>query len=199
MRGFVDRVQALALAMGAPGLFVVALLDSSFLSLPEIADLLVVWMVVQHKERLVVYAASATLGSILGCLALYYVGVKGGEALVRKRFHSATVDRALASFRRFGIMAVLIPSVLPPPAPFKIFVLVSGVARIPVTNFVVAVAIGRGMRYFVEGLLAVWYGERAMVFIRENGTPVAIGIVTLLLVGLAAYILWSKARAASRR
>jgi membrane protein YqaA with SNARE-associated domain len=199
MRGFVDRIQALALAMGAPGLFVVALLDSSFLSLPEIADLLVVWMVVQHKERLVLYAASATLGSILGCLALYYLGVKGGEALVRRRFHSGTVDRALASFRRFGIMAVLIPSVLPPPAPFKIFVLLSGVAQIPVTRFVAAIAIGRGMRYFVEGLLAVWYGERAMVFIRDNGTPVALGIVALLVVGLAAYILWSKARAASRR
>src|SRR4029453_15164484 len=193
MRGFVDRVQALALAMGAPGLFVVALLDSSFLSLPEIADLLVVGMVVQHKERLLIYAASATLGSILGCLALYYVGVKGGEVVVRKRFRSGTVDRALASFRRFGIMAVLIPSVLPPPAPFKIFVLLSGVARIPVTRFVVAIAIGRGTRYFVEGLLAVWCGEQAMVFIRENGTSVAVGIVVLLVVGLAAYIFWSKA------
>ena len=199
MRGFVDKVQALALAMGAPGLFVVALLDSSFLSLPEIADLLVVWMVVQHKERLVLYAASATLGSIFGCLALYYVGVKGGEAMVRKRFQSATVDRALAAFRRFGIMAVLIPSILPPPAPFKIFVLLSGVAKIPVTRFIAAIAIGRGTRYFVEGLLAVWYGEQAMVFIRENGTPVALAIVALLVVGLGAYLLWSKAQGASRR
>jgi membrane protein YqaA with SNARE-associated domain len=199
MRAFVDRVQALALAMGAPGLFVVALLDSSFLSLPEIADLLVVWMVVQHPDRLVLYAASATLGSILGCLALYYVGVKGGEAMVRRRFHSATVDRALASFRRFGIMAVLIPSVLPPPAPFKIFVLLSGVAKIPVTRFVTAIAIGRGTRYFVEGLLAVWYGERAMVFIRENGKTVALAIVALLVAGLVVYILWSKSRAVSRR
>jgi membrane protein YqaA with SNARE-associated domain len=199
MRGFVDKVQALALAMGAPGLFVVALLDSSFLSLPEIADLLVVWMVVQHKERLLIYAASATLGSILGCLALYYVGVKGGEVLVRKRFRSGTVDRALASFRRFGIMAVLIPSVLPPPAPFKIFVLLSGVARIPVTRFIAAIAIGRGLRYFVEGLLAVWYGERALVFIRENGTPVALAIVALLVAGLGGYILWSKTQGTSRR
>jgi membrane protein YqaA with SNARE-associated domain len=201
MRAFVDRIQMLALAMGAPGLFVVALLDSSFLSLPEIADLLVVWMVVQHKERLVLYAASATLGSIFGCLALYYVGVKGGEAMVRKRFHSDTVDRALAAFRRFGIMAVLIPSVLPPPAPFKIFVLLSGVAKIPVTKFVTAIAIGRGARYSVEGLLAVWYGERALVFIRENGKPVALAIVAFLLVGVAAYFVWGKARAraAARR
>ncbi|MEO8260277.1 MAG: VTT domain-containing protein [Acidobacteriota bacterium] len=199
MRGLIDKIQALALAMGAPGLFVVALLDSSFLSLPEIADLLVVWMVVQHKERLALYAASATLGSILGCLALYYVGLKGGEAMVRKRFQSATVDRALGVFRRFGIMAVLIPSVLPPPAPFKIFVLLSGVAKIPVPRFITAIAIGRGLRYFVEGLLALWYGERALVFIKENGTPVALAVVALLVVGLAAYLLWSRAQSADRR
>ena len=199
MRELVDRIQTLALAMGAPGLLVVAFLDSSFLSLPEIADLLVVWMVVQHKQRLVLYAVSATAGSLVGCLALYYVGLKGGEALVRKRFHSATVDRALASFRRFGVMAVLIPSVLPPPAPFKIFVLLAGVAEIPVTHFVVAIAIGRGVRYFVEGLLAVWYGDRAIVFISENGRAAALAIVALLVVGLAAYILWGKARAVRRR
>ena len=136
MGGIVARVQVLALAMGAPGLFLVALLDSSILSLPEIADLLVIWMVVQHKERLVLYAASATLGSVGGCLALYFIGRKGGDALVRKRFKSSTVDRGLAVFQRHGLMAVLIPSILPPPAPFKIFVLLAGVARIGVGQFV---------------------------------------------------------------
>src|SRR6476661_3154528 len=123
MGRFVGRVQVLALALGAPGLFLVAFLDSSVLSLPEIADLLVIWMVMQHKERLVLYALSATAGSLAGCLLLYYIGRKGGDALVRKRFHSATVDKTLASFQRYGIITVLIPSILPPPAPFKIFVL----------------------------------------------------------------------------
>src|SRR3954447_24510476 len=98
MGSIVARVQALAIALGAPGLFLVALLDSSILSLPEIADLLVVWMVVQHRERLVLYAASATVGSVVGCLVLYFIGRKGGAALVRKRFHSASVDRTLATF-----------------------------------------------------------------------------------------------------
>ena len=192
MRGFVDRIQALALAMGAPGLFVVALLDSSFLSLPEIADLLVVWMVVQHKERLVLYAASATLGSILGCLALYYVGIKGGEALVRKRFHSATVDRALASFRRFGIMAVLIPSVLPPPAPFKIFVLLAGVAGVSASRFALAIGIGRGGRYFGEGLLEIGLVLTSLYFIsRSKLFPVMgiIGAITGVGIALSGYFL----------
>src|SRR5881397_1296440 len=152
MGRIVGRIQALALAMGAPGLFIVALLDSSFLSLPEIADLLVIWMVVQHKDRLLLYATSAMLGSLCGCLALYYVGRKGGDALVRKRFHSSAVDRTLAAFRRHGVMAVLIPSLLPPPAPFKIFVLIAGVANVSVTKFTVAIGIGRGARYFTLGL-----------------------------------------------
>src|SRR3954471_24927108 len=132
MSRIVAWAQAFALSLGAPGLFIIALLDSSILSLPEIADLLVIWMVVQHKERFVLYAVSATLGSVCGCLALYYIGRKGGDALVRKRFKSATVDKTLASFQRYGVMAVLIPSILPPPAPFKIFVLLAGVADIGV-------------------------------------------------------------------
>jgi membrane protein YqaA with SNARE-associated domain len=194
MGRILERVQTLAMALGAPGLFVVAFLDSSVLSLPEIADLLVIWMVVQHKERLVLYALSATAGSLAGCLGLYYIGRKGGDALVRKRFRSGAVDRTLASFRRFGVLAVLIPSILPPPAPFKIFVLLAGVARIGVGQFAIAIAIGRGARYFVEGLLAIWYGDRAIAFIHENAAAVSLGLVGLLVAALIGYILWEKAR-----
>ena len=194
MGRILDRVQVLALALGAPGLFLVALLDSSVLSLPEIADLLVIWMVVQHKDRLVLYALSATAGSLAGCLLLYYIGRKGGDALVRRRFRSDAVDRTLASFQRFGVITVLIPSILPPPAPFKIFVLLAGVARIGVGQFAAAIVIGRGARYFAEGLLALWYGDSAMAFIHEHATTVSLWLVGLLAAGLAGYILWGKRR-----
>src|SRR5262245_41274931 len=130
MGQLVGRLSAFALALGAPGLFMITVLDSSFLSLPEIADLLVVWMVTNNKPRFLLYAASATLGSVAGCLILYYLGRRGGEALIRRRFTGANVERTLASFRRHGVMAVIVPSLLPPPAPFKIFVLLSGLAGI---------------------------------------------------------------------
>jgi len=195
MGRFVGRVQAFALALGAPGLFLVAFLDSSVLSLPEIADLLVIWMVIQHKQRLVLYAASATLGSIAGCLALYYIGLKGGDALVRKQFHSATVDRTLASFQRHGVMAVLIPSVLPPPAPFKIFVLLAGMAHISATEFTIAIAIGRGARYFAEALLALKYGDRTIAFMHDHALMASLLAVGLLVAVLAGSILWSRAQA----
>jgi membrane protein YqaA with SNARE-associated domain len=199
MRRILDWVQTVALGLGAPGLFIVAFLDSSFLSLPEINDLLLVWMVTQHKSRMILYATSATLGSIAGCLVLYYVGRKGGDALVRRRFHSATVDRAVATVQRYGVMAVLIPSLLPPPAPFKIFVLLAGVARINVTRFAIAIGIGRGIRYFGEGLLALWYGDQALEFIHANSRTVALSAVGLLAAGLAGYVIWSKARAQKSR
>src|SRR5438552_7634521 len=199
MGRFVNRVEALALALGAPGLFLVAFLDSSLLSLPEIADLLVVWMVTRHKARFVMYVLSATIGSIVGCLLLYYIGLKGGAALVRKQFSSATIDRSLASFRRHGIMAVLIPSILPPPAPFKIFVLLAGVANISVTRFTIAIAIGRGARYFIEALLAIRYGDRAVAFMHHNAGLASLVTVGVLVAGLVAYILWSKAQAGKSR
>ena len=192
MGKFVQSIQALALAWGAPGILLVAFLDSSILSLPEIADLLVIWMVTNNHSRFALYVTAATIGSLLGCLALFYIGRKGGEALMRKRFRSSSVDRTLAAFRRHGVMAVLVPSILPPPAPFKIFVLLAGVAEISATRFSVAILIGRGTRYFVEGLLALWYGERAMAFIRDHGVGVALGAVAILGAGFLAYLYWTR-------
>lgn len=199
MRRFAAWIQAFALSLGAPGLFIVAFLDSSFLSLPEINDLLLIWMVTQHKARMPLYAAASTLGSIAGCLVLYYIGRKGGDALVRRRFSPARVDRALGVVQRNGVMAVLIPSLLPPPAPFKIFVLLAGVAHIGVSRFAMAIGIGRGIRYFGEGLLAVRYGDQAITYFENNIRTVSLVLVGLLASGLVAYLRWGKARAPTGR
>jgi membrane protein YqaA with SNARE-associated domain len=196
MSGFLSRVQSIALALGAPGLFLVTFLDSSFLSLPEATDLLLIWMVVQHKSRMVLYASSAVAGSVIGCLVLYYVGRKGGDALVRSRFNSANVDRSLATIQRWGMLAVLVPSLLPPPAPFKIFILLAGVAGISAPNFVAAIAIGRTIRYFAEGLLALRYGDRAIEYVHANGRTVSLALVAVLLAGVAGYVVWSRTRGA---
>ena len=188
------RIANWALALGAPGLYVVAFLDSSFLSLPEITDLLVVWMVTNHPHRVAVYVIAATLGSLSGCLLMYVIGRKGGEALVRKRFAPARVERTMAAFRRFGVLVVLIPSILPPPAPFKIFVLLAGVAGISPRRFAAAIILGRGARYLALGILAVKYGETAMAYVEENGATVAIVVIGLLAAGLTTYLVWTKVR-----
>lgn len=199
MRRFLDWVQSIALTLGAPGLFLIGFLDSSFLSFPEVNDLLLVLMVVEHPHRMALYAGAATLGSLSGCLALYYVGRKGGDAFVRRRFSSGTVDRTLGIIRRNGVLAILVPSLLPPPAPFKIFVLLAGVAGITPLRFSTAILIGRGLRYFGEGVLALLYGKQAIVFIEENGKAVGLAIVALIVVGAGGYWLWRKARARQGR
>ena len=169
MNRIVSWAQGFALAAGGPGLFLIAFLDASFLSLPEINDILVVWMVTQHKEWLLYYAAMATLGSIAGCFVLYGMAWKGGEAVLRRWFHERHVEKAMATFQRHGVLALLVPAILPPPAPFKLFVLLAGVVRVPWRKFVAAIAIGRGFRYLVEGWLALMYGQAAISYVREHG------------------------------
>ena len=188
-----------ALALGGPGLFLVAFLDSSFLPLPGITDVLLVVTVTRNPGAMLWYVAMTVAGSVAGCLALHYLGRKGGEALVRKRFTGEKIERAMAALQRNGVMAVLVPCLLPPPAPFKIFILLAGVVGISATRLATAIAIGRGVRYLALGILAVKYGERAMAYMRENGTAVSLEAVGVLALGFGAYLLWSKARAAKRR
>jgi membrane protein YqaA with SNARE-associated domain len=194
MSRVVEWVQGFALALGGPGLFLIAFLDSSFLSFPEVNDLLIIWLTTRHPHRMAYYALMTTLGSIAGCLALYGLARKGGEAFLRRRFKEGHVDRAMAIFRKYGLLAVLIPSILPPPMPFKIFVLAAGVAKVRLLHFIIAIAIGRGFRYFGEGLLAIWYGEAAAEFLKENARPIAIGFAAACLAGGIAYFYWKRRR-----
>ena len=194
MRHFVGRVRALALMWGAPGLFAVAFLDSSFLPLPGITDLLLIVMVTRHKPLAPLYIVVTTVGSIAGCLVMHYIGRKGGEALVRKRFAGPRIERALASLQRHGVMAVLIPCLLPPPAPFKIFLLLAGAVGISAARFAIAIAIGRGARYLALGFLAVRYGARATTYVTEHGAQASLILLGVICVGFAAWLAASKAK-----
>ena len=198
MKRLLDWVQGFALALGGPGLFLIAFLDSSILSFPEVNDLLIIYLTVQHPHRMVYYALLSTLGSIAGCLTLFLLARKGGETFLRKRMHPRHLDRATAVVRKYGLLSVLVPSLLPPPAPFKIFVFAAGVARIRTFDFVVAVGIGRGIRYFGQGLLALYYGERAAAFLRANATRVALGMALLVLVAGVGWAVWQRRRASVR-
>ena len=194
MKHAVQWIQATATSLGGPGLFIIAFLDSSFLSFPEVIDLLIIWMVIQHPHRMVYYAAMATLGSLVGCFALYYVGRKGGEALVRRRFQGPRVERALSLVQRYGLLSILVPALLPPPAPFKIFVLMAGVASVSPMTFALALILGRGLRYFGEGVLALWYGQVAIDYVRENGQAVAVGLAVAVVAAGVAYAVWRRTR-----
>jgi membrane protein YqaA with SNARE-associated domain len=199
MGRIVGRIRALAMALGAPGLFLVAFLDSTFLPLPGATDLLLIIMTTRHKELVAWYILAAIAGSMAGCLVMHAIGKKGGEALVRKRFTGEKIERAMASLQRHGIIAVLVPSLLPPPAPFKIFVLLAGVVGISAIRFATAIAIGRAIRYVALGYLAIRYGGRASTYVAEHGTEASLALVGLLVAGFAGYMLWSKARGRKTR
>ena len=195
MKSFIAWIYGLALAIGGPGLFVIAFLDSSFVSLPQINDILVVLMVTQHKAWMPYYAAMATLGSVAGCYVIYYLAKKGGETFLTKRLRAGHAERALAMYRRHGLLALIVPALLPPPAPFKLFVLMAGVAEVRPVHFVAAIAAARGARYTVLGLLAVWYGDLALELMRTRGRDVALVLVGFIVVTAVGWWWFSRERA----
>lgn len=196
MKSFVSWLYGFALAIGGPGLFVIACLDSSFISLPQINDILVVLMVTQNKPWMPYYALMATLGSIAGCYVIYYLAGLGGEAFFRRRLRAGQTERALALYRRHGVLALMVPALLPPPAPFKLFVLLAGVAGVRPLKFVLAIGVARAVRYFALGLLAVWYGDLALDLMRTRGRDVALWLAALLVAATAAWW-WVSRRASS--
>jgi membrane protein YqaA with SNARE-associated domain len=185
-------ILAFTKGIGGFGIFVIAFLDSSFLSFPVVTDATIVSMVAAHRERVLFYAAMATLGSVAGCTALYLVAKKGEQALLKKRFHAKSIDRATGLMQKRGFLAVLVAGILPPPAPFKLFVLLAGVAEMPLHTFVLAIAVGRGVRYFGEGILALVWGRAALGYIQANGRMMGLATGVLVLVGGAAYFWWKR-------
>ncbi len=186
MSGVLDAIQQWASELGGVGLFLIALLDSSFLSFPQVNDLLIIVLSTKYPERMPYYAGMTTVGSIIGCYLLYGVARRGGEVFLRKRLKGPYVDRAIALYQRHGLLAVVVPSLLPPPVPFKVFVLLAGAAAVSPVRFGLAVAIGRGIRYFGQGYLAVLYGEQAAEFMAAHGAEIGIGLALAAIVAGAA-------------
>jgi len=177
----VAAITAWATGLGGVGLFIIAALDSSFLSFPQVNDVLVMLLSAKYPERMIYYAGMTTAGSLLGCYALFAVARRGGEVFMRKRLKGAHVDRAMRLYQRFGILAVVVPALLPPPVPFKVFVVLAGAANVATWRFVVAIVIGRGIRYFGQGYLAVLYGEQALDYMQAHGAAIGIGLAVLAL------------------
>src|SRR6266446_9519667 len=188
---------ALPIYYAAPAMILIGALDSSLLSLPEINDYLVVGRCFKQPSAAFYFPLFAAAGSVIGCLLLYSIMRRGGQALLRRRFKAEHILRAERAYARFGVLALAVPSVLPPPLPFKIFVATAGTLEYPRRKFLLTVMIARSLRYYVEGILAVYYGERVMRFIKDNGLVVISIIFALGLVALLIYLLSGRGRAAA--
>ncbi len=177
-------LQGIVASTGGLGLFLIAFLDSSVLTFPVINDLLLIDLSIHYPSRMPYYAGMATLGSVGGCLLLYYIARKGGEAMFRKNA-GARAERIQAWTKRNGFVSILLTALLPPPTPFKIFVIAAGALEMPLQNFVLGLILARGLRFFAEGLLAVKYGDQGTQFLLSHKFGVA-GIA--LAVVLALYL-----------
>jgi len=181
LSGWKQKIVASAGALGAPGLFLISFLDSSVLTFPVINDLLLIELSMEHPLRMPLYAFLAALGSVLGCVLLYFLARKGGEAF----FHRKAGKRASAIrhwVEKNGFIGMLITALLPPPTPFKIFVFAAGVFEVPLWSFTVAVSLARAIRYFGIGYLAIRYGNDALPFLKEHKLEAAVVIVLFVLI-----------------
>ncbi|HET6976154.1 MAG TPA: VTT domain-containing protein [Pyrinomonadaceae bacterium] len=191
------NVIGLPIYFAAPAMIVIGALDSSLLSLPEINDYLVIGRCFKDPTAAFYFPLFAATGSVIGCNLLYTIVRRGGQAVLRKRFNLENIKKVERAYERFGFLAIGIPAVLPPPLPFKIFVATAGALEYPRWKFLLTVMIARSLRYYVEGILAVYYGRRVLLFIRDNGLVIVSIVATLVLLGLIIYFLINRRRSAN--
>jgi membrane protein YqaA with SNARE-associated domain len=181
-------VRGLSSGTAGLGLFVVAFFDSSLLSLPEINDALLFYFGARFPENAFYYALMTTLGSISGASLLYGLARWKGLSFLETRFSKGRLQKVFGLVRRYGAFAVLLPSILPPPLPFKIFVLSSGALGLSIPRFLAAIAVGRSVRYFGEAWLAARYGEEALSYLHANAAYVLIFILVVALFAVLFHI-----------
>jgi membrane protein YqaA with SNARE-associated domain len=186
-----SRVSDYLIAFGPFGLFAVAVLDSSFVPLPSSADALMLLLTAAHPRWMVFYALVATAGSTLGCWLLYSASRRAGRRAL-SRFSEPKQQRVKELIDRYDVLSVLVASLLPPPFPFKLFVITAGVFRFSLTRFVVAIVIGRGFRFLLEGYFAVRYGALAKVFLAMYYPWIGLGLAVMIIAGFLTRGLWKR-------
>ncbi len=181
---WLTRLSEYLITFGAFGLFIVALLDSTFVPLPSSVDALMLLLSATYPSWMLLYAFMATSGSALGCLILYLISRRAG-ARALNRFSEKKQARVKNLIERFDMMAVLVATLLPPPFPFKLFVVSAGVFRFSLMRFMLAIVVGRGFRFLFEGYFAVRYGAEAKEILARYypwiGLGLALGILLFVL------------------
>jgi membrane protein YqaA with SNARE-associated domain len=175
------RVSDFFYALGPFGLFAVALLDSAFIPLPGGPDALMIALTLAHPRLMVLYALLAALGSAIGCVILYFISRRAGSRALRK-FSPAKQARVKELIDRYDVLSVLVASLMPPPFPFKLFVITAGVFRFSVTRFTLAILAGRMFRFLLEGYFVIRYGAQAKQVLQKYYPWIGLGLAILIVV-----------------
>lgn len=167
--------------LGAFGVFAVAVLDATFVPMPGGVDAVTLFLSHKTPSHWALYAAAATIGSVVGCVVLYRISRRAGSRALA-RFSERKQRRVKELIERYDVLAVLVASLLPPPFPFKLFVVSAGVFRFPLLRFAAAIFVGRALRFTLEGYLAAYYGDRAKEIFTHYYPYVALAIAALIVV-----------------
>ena len=178
---WLTRLSEYLVTYGAFGLFIVAVLDSTFVPLPSSVDALMLLLSTTNPSWMLLYAFMATTGSALGCLILYLISQRAG-ARALNRFSEKKQARVKNWIERYDMFAVLVATLLPPPFPFKLFVISAGVFRFSLVRFMLAVLVGRGFRFLLEGYFAVRYGAQAKEILAKYYPWIGLGLVVAIVV-----------------
>ncbi|HYV11831.1 MAG TPA: VTT domain-containing protein [Pyrinomonadaceae bacterium] len=181
---WLTRLSEYLITYGAFGLFMVALLDSTFVPLPSSADALMLLLSTANPSWMLLYAFMATAGSAVGCLILYLISRRAG-ARALNRFSEAKRNKVKNWIERYDIFAVVAATLMPPPFPFKVFVVSAGVFRFSLLRFMLAIIVGRGFRFLLEGYFAVRYGAQAKEILAKYYPWIGLGLV----VGIVIFVL----------
>ena len=176
---FLAKVSKYIAAFGGPGLFFLCLLDSTFVPLPSSADALLILLSMTHPHWMPLYVFLAVLGSTIGCVILYYVSRRAGSRALA-RFSPEKQKRVKEWIDKYDVLSVLVACLLPPPFPLKLFVVTTGVVRLNVVRFTLAIATGRTFRYLLLGYLAARYGEHAKVILAKYYPWIGLGLAVLI-------------------
>ena len=179
--GALGKLSHWLLSFGPFGLIAIAFLDSVLVPIPGGVDAMLLVLAAARPSWMLIYVASATFGSTAGCVGLYLISKRAGHRALN-RFSASRQKRVKDLIDRYDVLSVLVASVLPPPFPFKLFVVSAGVFRLNLLRFTVAIAAGRTFRFLLEGYLAARYGEHAKEILSQYYPAIGIGLALALIV-----------------
>jgi membrane protein YqaA with SNARE-associated domain len=181
LAGWLKSLQAALVSFGALGILGIAFLDAALIPLPGGPDVVLISLSHHSHAMMPLYVVAAVVGSTLGSFVLYLIARKGGDAALRK-FSAERRARVQRLLEKYDVWALLVAAVFPPPFPFKLFILSAGAFHMPVWRFFFALIVGRGFRFILEGLAAVYYGEQAMDMFKQHYPKIGFGIVAAIVV-----------------
>jgi membrane protein YqaA with SNARE-associated domain len=164
--------------LGGPGLILLGILDNSVVPLPGSMDVFVVVLSAGQRNWWPYYAFMATAGSVLGGYLTYRLARGEGKGRLAKRLNRSQMDKVRRAFDHWGFGAIAVPALIPPPFPMTPFLIAAGAAQYPRNKFILALVLGRGVRYTLFAALAAFYGRQILNYFTEHaGTVIVTGIL----------------------